>query len=159
MRVTLITAVLLAFAAPALAQEGVIEMLRQDLKTEKVAIMAASLQLTEKEGEAFWPIYREYGNELSKLGDRRLAVLRKFAGAYDTIDAATAKELIEESFDIVEDRTSLLRKTYGKVADQVGPLVAARFVQIETQMLTLVDAQIMDQVPLVKTSPSAPAKD
>lgn len=147
----LLVVALLLVTATGLAQNNTMELLRQDLKTEKVAIMTASLPMTEKQADLFWPIYRDYDHELSKLGDRRLAVLKSFAANYDTIDAKQAGQLVTESFKIAKGRNDLLEKYYKKVAKAVGVITAARFLQVENQMLTLIDAQIIDQVPLVKT--------
>ncbi len=147
---SLLIAALLSITATAFAQENTFELLRQDLKTQKVAIITASVPMTQAQADAFWPIYREYDVELSKLGDRRMAVIKKYAANYDKIDEKMAEELVKESFSIANDRNDLLEKYYKKAAKAVGTVTAARFLQVENQMLTLVDAQIIDQVPLVK---------
>jgi len=150
MRHILIAAILCA-ATSAWAQQSALELLRQDLKTQKVALLTASLPLTSKEADVFWPIYRDYSNELAKIYDRRIAVLKTVFEKYDTMDAKTAEELVEKSFSIAEDKTSLLEKTYKKVSKQLGPVTAARFMQVENQILLIVEAQVIDQVPLIKT--------
>ena len=147
---SLLVAALLCITATAFAQTNTLELLRQDLQTNKVAIVTASIPLTDKQGEQFWPLYREYNTELSKLGDRRIAVLKKFAENFDKIDGKQAEELVKESISIQNGRTNLLEKYYKKVSKVVGPVTAARFIQVENQMLTLIDAQIVSQVPLVK---------
>ncbi len=149
---------LLAITTTALAQDKTLELLRQDLKTQKVAIITASVPMTQAQADAFWPIYREYDVELSKLGDRRMAVIKKYAANYDKIDEKMAEELVKESFNIANDRNDLLEKYYKKSAKAVGTVTAARFLQVENQMLTLVDAQIIDQVPLVKVPKAADEK-
>ena len=151
MRILVVGALLLV-STTALAQDHTMEILRQDLKTEKVAIMTGSLPLTEKQANLFWPIYRDYDHELSKLGDRRIAVLKKVVEKYDSLDAKTADQLVKESFKIANGRNTLLEKYYKRVAKAVGTVTAARFLQVENQMLTLIDAQVIDQVPLIKTS-------
>jgi hypothetical protein len=145
----------LSFVSSAFAQEGPIEMLRRDLKTQKVGIMGASLPLTDAQGEKFWPIYREYDNELSKLGDRRLAAIKKYAARYDSLDEKLAGELVDESISIANDRNDLLEKYYKKVSKAIGVIPATRFLQIENQILTLLDAQLIDDVPLVKMPAAA----
>lgn len=146
----IIIAVLALVSTSVLAQQSALELARQDLKTQKVAILTASIPMSEKQADAFWPIYREYDHELSKLGDRRMAVLKNYAANYDKLDEKLADQLVKESFSISNDRNSLLEKYYGRIAKALGAVPAARFVQVENQMLTLIDAQIMDQVPLVK---------
>ncbi len=145
-----LVAALLVVSVSAFAQQSAIELIRQDIKSEKMDLMTGSLPLTEKEATAFWPIYRDYDHELSKIADRRIAVIKEVGQKFDGMDSKTADRLVKESFSIADARSNLLKKYYKKVAKAVGPVTAARFLQIETQMLTLLDAQVMDQVPLVK---------
>lgn len=150
MKLSLVAA-LLCIAASVFAQSSTIELLRQDIKAEKINLMAGSLPLTEKQAQMFWPIYRDYDHELSKLGDRRIAVMKQVAEKYETMDGKTADRLVKESFRIADSRNALLKKYYAKVAKALGSVTAARFLQIESQMLTLLDAQTVDVVPLIKT--------
>jgi hypothetical protein len=149
---------LLLVSMIAVAQDNTLELMRQDLKTQKVAILTASLPMTEKQAEQFWPLYREYSNDLAKLGDRRVAAIKMFAAKYDSVDNKTADQLVKESFSIMNDRNSLLEKTYKNVAKELGSVMAARFVQVENQLLTLVDAQITSQMPLVRLPKPAEKK-
>ena len=47
-------------------------------------MLTESMELEEAESERFWPIYREYELELSKLGDRRLALMKRYAQEYES---------------------------------------------------------------------------
>jgi hypothetical protein len=154
---SLLVAALLCFTANAFAQDP-LELLRKDLQTNKVAIITASIPLSQKQADEFWPIYREYNNELMKLGDRRVAVIKKFAANFDSVDEKLADELIKESLKIQNERTNLLEKYYKKVSKVVGGVTGARFIQVENQMLTLIDAQIVSQIPLIKTPKSVTAE-
>jgi hypothetical protein len=154
----LLAAALILITTTGFAQtEGVIELLRHDVQAEKMAIMTASLPMTEAEGNAFWPIYREYSAELAKLGDRRLAVIKKIAETSGKLDEKTVEAGVKESFSIESDRLSLWKKYHGKVAKAIGVVKAARFLQIESQLSKVIDAMLADQVPLLKMPPASPA--
>jgi hypothetical protein len=155
---SILAVALLCVGTITFAQDNTLELMRQDLKTQKVAILTASLPMTEKQAEQFWPLYREYSNDLAKLGDRRVAAIKTFAAKYDSIDEKTADQLVKESISIANDRTNLLEKTYKKVSKELGSVMAARFLQVENQILTLVDAQITSQMPLVKLPKSVEKK-
>ncbi len=157
MRVTA-AILLLLIATGAFAQESVIELLRHDIRAEKAAIMSESLPMTEKEAEAFWPLYRDYDVALMKLGDRRIAVMKKIASDKGQMDAETAQQLVKESFKIAGDKNGLLKKYYDKIAKAIGPVKATRFLQIENQLLTLLEAEMIDQIPLVKSKPAQETK-
>ena len=65
------------------------ELLRSDVRAEKVAIITEVMGFTEAEDAAFWPIYREYDAEMAKLGDERVALIADYAKDYATLtDAA-----------------------------------------------------------------------
>jgi hypothetical protein len=54
---------------------------------------------------------------------------------------------VKESLAIANAKNNLLEKYYKKIAKAVGVVTAARFLQVEKQMLTLIDAHVIDQVP------------
>ena len=66
------------------------ELLRSDVRAEKVAILTEVMGFTEAEDAAFWPIYREYDGEMAKLGDQRLALITDYANEYATLTDAAA---------------------------------------------------------------------
>ena len=55
------------------------ELLRSDVRTQKVAILTEVVGFTEAEDKAFWPIYREYDAEMSNLGDERVSLIAEYA--------------------------------------------------------------------------------
>jgi len=154
MLTTLVLVLVVGMLAPVtetLAQgEPFVELMRKDIQSEKVMLMTVALELTDEEGEKFWPLYRDYQTELSKLGDRRIQMIKDFAANYDTMTEDKAKELAKESFDLQEKRLSLLKKTHKKVSKEIGPILATRFAQIEKQMLDLIDLQLASEMPLIK---------
>ena len=141
------------FAASA-QQQGFIELLRSDVRADKVAILTESMELTESQAESFWPIYREYEYEyeleLSKLGDRRLAMLRSYAESYESLSNETAGEIAEDWFKLQEDHTKLKKKYFQRVEKALSATVAARFIQVEHQIQLLVELGLASEVPLVK---------
>jgi hypothetical protein len=83
---------LIAFAAAVLAQappapdetkeanlKAYVNLLRSDLKRDKVAILTELMSLTPEESTKFWPVYNEYDKELTKISDERIALIRKYA--------------------------------------------------------------------------------
>jgi hypothetical protein len=131
------------------AQEDFIELLRQDLKTQKVAIITEAMEFTEEESNVFWPVYRKYDFELTKLGDENLAIIKEYAANYENMTNEKAKELMDRSIKYREDVLKL-RKKYFKEFQKVLPVIkAARFMQVENQIGLLIDLQIASELPLV----------
>lgn len=107
------------------------------------------MHLDVDEAARFWPIYSEYDAELSSLNKLRIANIQEYAANYDRMTDAKADELIQRALDYRKQRSDLLGKYYGRVKESLGPIQAARFVQIEDQLLMLIDLQITSAFPVV----------
>ena len=74
----ILAAWILAFAlvaAPVRAEEkkadaSNMEILREKIQADKKLVVAANMDLTEAEAKAFWPIYQEYQDKLTKINER-----------------------------------------------------------------------------------------
>jgi hypothetical protein len=127
-----------------------VELARSDLRTQKALILAENLPLTNDEGAEFWPVQREYDQELNKLLDRRVELITRYAKQFQTMTDDDAYKLANDVFDLEEKRTALKRKYFKKFCKVVPALKAARFFQIENQINTAVDLQIAGSLPLIK---------
>jgi hypothetical protein len=106
------------------------------------------MQFTEAEDAAFWPIYREYELELTRINDERLGAFQTYSKTYTNLTAATANELMVKVLDLESRRTELKQKFYGKLKSAVSPLTAAKALQIENQIALLIDLQIAAALPV-----------
>ena len=154
-RILLACLVLVTFAGAAHGMDRWLELLRADLRTDKVAILTEAMPMNTAERDLFWPLQRDYERELSAIGDRRVALLKKFAEHRKKLTDDVAEERMKEWFSVQEDRTKLRAKYYKKVAKAISPGLAARFIQIENQIGLLIDIQIAGEVPLIETVPAA----
>jgi hypothetical protein len=127
-----------------------VELLRSDLRTQKVAIITEMMGFTEAEDSAFWPIYREYEVEMSKLGDERVVLIQEYAKAYSQMSDATADALATKALDLESRRQEVKRKYYERFKQALSALTAARFLQVEHQLLLLIDLQISAALPIIK---------
>lgn len=143
--------VLVASVGAVRAMDQWLELLRADLRADRVAILTEAMPMNTAERDLFWPIYRDYEVEQSALGDRRVALLKEYAKDYKSMSDERAAELMEEWFELQEDRTKLWEKYYKKVAKAISAGRAARFIQIEHQMAILIDIQVAGEVPLIHT--------
>jgi len=61
-----------------------------------------------------------------------------------------ADELIRKSLAYQKQRAELLATTYDRVKQAVGAITAARFAQVEHQLLLIIDLQIVSSLPVVE---------
>ncbi len=126
------------------------ELLRSDVRAEKVAIITEVMGFTEAEDAAFWPIYREYEKEMAALGDERVALIADYARQYSDLTDAAADKLALKALDLETRRDALKTKYYGRVKQVMSARTAFRFLQVEQQLLLLIDLQIASSLPVAK---------
>ena len=126
-----------------------IDLLREDVRQQKAEMMGAVMLLSAADAAKFWPIYNEYDAALAKLNDQRVANIKEYARSYNQMTDAKADELVQNALAYHKQRAELLAKTYDRVKQALGAITAARFVQVEGQLLALIDLQTASQLPVV----------
>ena len=134
--------------AEAESPDKYIELLRSDLRNDRVTIITEAMHFTAEEGNVFWPLYREYELELMALGDKKIALIKDYADNYNTMTDEKAMELMKTSMKY-DENTLKLRKNYlGKFAKILPGTKAAKFFQIDRRIAGLIDLQIASALPL-----------
>jgi threonine synthase len=138
-------------AAPAAAQDrAAIELTRQEIQTERQAIVAKNLPLTEQQSATFWPLYREYRTALAPVGDRYVALLTGYAEKYGSLTDPDAEAMLKEFFAIQNEK----QKTQSKYVDRFKKVLpatqVARFYQIENKLDAIVNYDLAGEVPLAQ---------
>ena len=96
-----------AVAIPASAQDAYLELVRSDLKADRVALVTATMGFTDAEAEIFWPIYREYEFDRDKLGDKKISIIKDYAENYEMMTDEVAQKLMERVFKAEENQIKL----------------------------------------------------
>jgi hypothetical protein len=130
--------------------ETYVDLLRSDVKAEKVQIISVMMEFSPEQAAIFWPIYQSYDADLTKLGDQKIAIIKDYAANYDSMTDAKADEIAERSIALVSERNALLKQAYEQVKAKLGAKEAARFLQIEHQLLMIIDLQIASQLPAIQ---------
>jgi hydroxylamine reductase (hybrid-cluster protein) len=129
--------------------QAYIALLRLNVRQQKAEMLGEVMQLSAADAAKFWPIYEKYDEELAKLNDQRVANIQDYAKSYDQMTDQKADELIEKAMSYRKQRSELLAKYYGQVKQALGGITAARFVQVEDQLLLIIDLQIDSSLPVV----------
>jgi hypothetical protein len=129
--------------------QAYIDLLRKDVRQQKAEIMGSVMVLSADDATKFWPIYSEYDVELTKLNDQRVENIKEYARTYNQMTDEKADELIQKSLAYQKQRAELLAKTYERVKQAIGGVTAARFAQVEHQLLLIIDLQIASSLPVV----------
>ncbi|HKN24254.1 MAG TPA: hypothetical protein VJX72_05350 [Candidatus Acidoferrum sp.] len=135
--------------SPAVTDQD-IQLLRQDIRSQKKQLVAANLTLTDAEATKFWPIYDQYAAEMTKIGDQKYALIKEYAQNFGSLTDAQAQSLINRSLAL-DEATAQLRIKYVPIVNKVLPgTKTATFFQIDRRLSTLIDLQLASQIPLVQ---------
>jgi len=128
--------------------QAYIDLIRSNVRQEKSQIMGEVMLLDVDDAAKFWPIYSDYDSELTKLNNLRSDNIQEYSRVYTSLTDDKADELIKRAFDYQRQRSELLGKYYDRVKQELGAITAARFVQVENQLLMIIDLQIASSLPI-----------
>ena len=124
------------------------QILLRQVMTDRKAVYANNLKLTEAESAKFWPVYDAYEAEVKKVNDRFLANLNRFVENYDTLSESDAAEVLKEKMAIEKEREALKQEYTRKVAKVLPPKKALRYAQIETRVDNMLRRDVYSLIPL-----------
>jgi hypothetical protein len=126
-----------------------IQLLRSDVQASKNQIIADTMQFTDVESGAFWPVYRDYARDQQVIGDGRVQLIKDYARNYDSMDDPKAKDMVQRMINI-EDRTLNLREDYWpKFMKALGAKRAAKYYQVDNRLSLIVTLQLTAEIPLI----------
>ena len=140
-------------AGRALAQDkqaDTMQILREKIQADKKLLVAANMDLTEKEAQAFWPVYESYQKDLGLLNGRLLVLIQDFAKNYQAMTDDEAKKLVGEYLAIEGDRVKLKQSYLPRLRKALPEKKVARYLQIENKIEAVVRYELAEKIPLVK---------
>jgi hypothetical protein len=127
-----------------------IQLLRQDIRSQKKQLVAANLTLSDSEAQKFWPVYDQYAAEMAKIGDQRYALIKEYAQNFGSLTDEQSLSLVTRSLAL-DEAVEQLRIKYVPIVNRVLPgKKTATFFQIDRRITALIDLQLGSQIPLVQ---------
>ena len=147
---TALTLALLAgFATCASAQTpSDVALTRAHIQTARQAVIAEAMPLTENEGLAFWPAYRNYRLDMARLGDRLVKVINEFVASNGKPNDEQANRLLDEYLDIKAKEVAVHQKHVKIFRKLLPPVKVARFFQLENKLDAVVNYELAQSIPL-----------
>ena len=149
----IITFAMLAFCPLGRAQDqepdinSTIALVRANMQADRTALITTGMNFSDKEGAAFWPIYKQYEYERSKLDDGRVVVIKEYTQKYPNLTDAEAKEMADQMLEC-DSRLAVLKKKYYKRFNKVLPaLTVSKFFQLERRVDLMMDMQVESSLP------------
>ena len=127
--------------------DSYVDMMRADFHSDKVTIITEAMRFSDRDAKAFWPVYKNYDSELSKLNDQRVQVIKEYDRRFVTMNDAEAKSIAQRMFDY-ESRVAELKKRYFKQFNKVLPaFTVTKFFELEHRFDLMVDMQVVAALP------------
>jgi hypothetical protein len=134
--------------------QAYIQLLRSDLKASKRTLIKESMQLTESQAAAFWPLYNQYDVEQTRLGDQKLALIQDYAKNFMNMTDAKADQLASRALELDDQRQALRKKYYDLFKKALPTVLVVRFFQLENQIELVADLQIAANLPIIEEAPA-----
>lgn len=126
-----------------------IEVLRSAMRTERQAVVAMNMNLTDQESEKFWKVYRDYQDELRTVRDRTTRLITDFAKNQATLGDKQSSDMLKEWTAIEKDEIGLKKEYINKFGKVIPPSKVARYFQIENKMDAVIRLDLAQEIPLV----------
>ena len=127
-----------------------IQLMREDIRSQRKKVVAANMPLTETEATKFWPVYDRYIGETIKVNDDRFALLKEYAKNYNTATDEQADNFIKRWLAFDQQNTQLRIKYIPEFEKVISHKKTAMFFQIDRRVAMMIELQLASQVPLVK---------
>jgi hypothetical protein len=127
-----------------------LQLLREDIRSQKKQLVAANLKLTDEEATKFWPVYDRYAADLSKINDRKFALIQQYADHWGTMTDEQALSLAHQWLDTDTATVQLRQKYVPEVSQAVNGKTAASFFQIDRRISMMIDLQLASRIPIVQ---------
>ena len=115
----------------------------------KKELAVAYMAIPEAQSAAFWKIYDEFEAERKVLGKAKVATIENYAANYDNLTDEKADVIAKAALKNNMDYQKLFSKYYDKYKKAVGAVTAAKIIQFENYMQTIVQSEIQDSIPFI----------
>ena len=123
---------------------------RAAIAANRTRIVMNTLQLSEKEIEAFTPVYENYWGELNEINDRLSDLILDYSEHYQNLTDEKALFMLDEMLDIQKKKVDLRRKYVKRFKKVLTPKRLVMFYQLENKMDVVVMVELVREVPLVR---------
>jgi len=126
-----------------------IDLIQSIYGKEKKTIVADFIKLEGAQKDAFWKLYDEYEGKRKTLGQKRVALLEKYAANYGSMDDAATSNLIKETVTLGAETDKLIATYHKKIEKVAGAKPAAQFYQLEVYLLSAIRTAIFENIPFI----------
>ena len=145
----LLTIMLLVVPVLALADEA-LDLKKKIMFDQKRLVVMENMEFTEEEAAAFWPVYEKHQEELFQINQRGAKLILAYASVYQTLTDEQAVKLVDEYYDIQDDRLTVMKKMAVDVGKVLPGKKAFRYLQVESKLSAIGRYELAKEIPLAR---------
>lgn len=151
MKKTILFAFLLAIGFQSFSQVSSTEqeLIKSYFKLTKMALVEDAMALSEEDGALFWPLYKQFDAEASKLNQLRIDYLTDYVVQVENITNEQVDEFLKNSNSYNKKMVSLKSRYYKLMKKELSSKVAIRFMLVEEYIQTAVKYELLETLPWV----------
>lgn len=139
----------LAFVSKAQSDTEEINFMQSTYGMQKKQLIALHMQVSKSDSAKFWALYDAYENSRKEIGKKRIANIEEYSKNYDKLTNENTGALLNKSFEVYNDFGKLWQNTYKKMAKEISPLTAGKFIQVEMYLENLIRNELSAEIPLI----------
>jgi len=151
MRIKTILLTLMLLVAPVLAlADEALDLKKKIMFDQKRLVVMENMEFTEEEAAAFWPVYEKHQEELFQINQRGAKLILAYASVFQTLTDEQAVKLVDEYYDIQDDRLTVMKKMAADVGKVLPGKKAFRYLQVESKLSAIGRYELAKEIPLAR---------
>lgn len=126
-----------------------VEVIQSVYGKSKSELVKQYMNLSDAQAAAFAKVYDSYEAERKALGQTKFQLLNDYATNYETLTDAKADELAKGTLKNHIAYEKLYSKTYNQAKKAIGSINAAKFIQLEVYLQTIIRSEILEAIPFI----------
>jgi hypothetical protein len=118
-------------------------------KEKKAIVYNFIVPTDDAKKTAFQGLYDAYETERKSLGQKRIALLEKYASVYGNMDDKATDDVMMQTMELQKKVDGIITTYYDKIKKSVGLKEAGQFYQIESYLLSATRIYILGNIPFI----------
>jgi hypothetical protein len=135
-----------------------LDVLVDAVRSNRKALVAVNLKLTDEEATKFWPVYDRYQQEINAVGDRLVGVIQDYTANFSDLSNDKAMKIVDDYLTIEADRVKVKRAYVEEFTKALPGRKVARLYQIENKMDAVIRYDLAATIPVMEEEKGVPAK-
>jgi len=137
------------------AAKANLDILRDTIRANRKALVAANLTLSDDEAARFWPLYDRYQTELNAVQDRGVKIIEDYSASFKNLSDEKAMKLAGDWLAAEADRVKIRQTYLDQFAKVLPGRKVVRFYQIENKMDAVLRYELAAEIPVVQEKASS----